>query len=432
MKITIFLVLITLLQVDGFLNYQNPRWPPTYQLNLSSISMACNSSGFYNVDLAASFGIVSFDWSNQKKAWSIDKPMSCESRLVSQAELVAQKSKDVKVFTYFNLVKALPWFESVRSKLEDPAYSGFFLQFKPGGSFPNGSYYVPNCDAVTGICSTFYHDQLQTPAVPSPTNPNPDGACVGFCDCGKNIPCGEYLFDHRNGSMLRTWLVDEILLGPTFLGNNAITGLFIDDFWCSDLINGTGACGDPVEGPSEIDAHSKEDMGLSDQDIADITNGWLQTMTYAQQRILSVNGFTWSLFDGQANANASPMMITKGASCTDTIRRACSSDTFQNMPFLFGLSTGSETNPLPFATQEIIAFQLMRGPYAYFGFGEWGMTWQTSPPLPFPAIIHEDFGEPTGPCTETIPGSSQIFVRSFTKANISLNCESYETTVQFK
>ncbi len=74
------------------------------------------------------------------------------------------------------------------------------------------------------------------------------------------------------------------------------------DFWCSNLINGTGACTDPVQGPTEIDAcvqpkgaamvsscdvllalvtrsplpsspcsHSQEDMGLSDNDIADIT-----------------------------------------------------------------------------------------------------------------------------------------------------------------
>jgi hypothetical protein len=395
--------------------------------------MACNTSGLYDLDLAASFGIVSFDWSNQKDLWAKDKPMSSEARLVSQAELVATKNSKTHIFTYFNLVKALPWFESVRVKLEDPAYSGFFLSFKSGGSFPNGSYYVPNCDPVTGICSTFYHDQVQTPAVPSPSNPDPDGKCVGYCDCGVNIPCGEYLFDHRNGTMLRTWLVDEILRGPTFLGNSAIKGMFIDDFWCANLINGTGNCNDPVQGPTEIDSHSQIDMGLSDQDIADITNGWLETMTYAQQQILASNGFTWSLIDGQSNANASPLMISKGSGCTNTIRNACSSGAFQNMPFLFGLSSGNQTDPLPYATQELTAFQLMRGPFAFWGYGQWGMTWPTtgSSHLPFPDFIHNDFGVPTGTCTETVPGQSEVFVRTFSKSTVSLNCQTYEVTHQF-
>jgi hypothetical protein len=57
--------------------------------------------------------------------------------------------------------QALPWFSTVRAKLEDPAYAGFFLKFKPGGAFPNGSYHVPNCDADYDppLCSAFYHDQ---------------------------------------------------------------------------------------------------------------------------------------------------------------------------------------------------------------------------------------------------------------------------------
>ena len=30
--------------------------------------------------------------------------------------------------------------------------------------------------------------------------------------CG--VPCGEYLFDHRNGSMLQKWFIDEYVGGP--------------------------------------------------------------------------------------------------------------------------------------------------------------------------------------------------------------------------
>jgi hypothetical protein len=50
--------------------------------------------------------------------------------------------------------------------------------------------------------------------------------------------------------------VDEFMGGKTGLGNPAIDGFFIDDFWCSDLLikeNGwRGGCSDPRQGPTEI------------------------------------------------------------------------------------------------------------------------------------------------------------------------------------
>jgi hypothetical protein len=60
-------------------------------------------------------------------------------------------------------LKALPWFTTVRTVLDDPAYSGWFLPFKQGGYFPNGSYHVPNCDTNYDppLCSPLYHDQEQ-------------------------------------------------------------------------------------------------------------------------------------------------------------------------------------------------------------------------------------------------------------------------------
>ena len=68
------------------------------------------------------------------------------------------------------------------------------------------------------LCTTMYHDQEQSPAVPSPSNPSPDGTCSGTCDCG-GVPCGEYLFDHRNGTQLREWLLAEVIRGPNSVGN---------------------------------------------------------------------------------------------------------------------------------------------------------------------------------------------------------------------
>ena len=77
--------------------------------------------------------------------------------------------------------QALPWFSAVREKLQDPAYAGWFIKFDSSRAL----YHVPRCAAENGTkCSDFYHDQEQTPAVPTAAQPSPDGVCVGECDCG--------------------------------------------------------------------------------------------------------------------------------------------------------------------------------------------------------------------------------------------------------
>jgi hypothetical protein len=112
----------------AYLPAQKPPWDPSYNMLDSLISMQCNHSGFSSPKRGAEFGIVSYDWSNAKNLWAHEKPMSCEELLVQQVE----KTKEAggkRIFVYRNIVKALPWFQSVRSKLDDPAYEGFFLKF---------------------------------------------------------------------------------------------------------------------------------------------------------------------------------------------------------------------------------------------------------------------------------------------------------------
>jgi hypothetical protein len=37
---------------------------------MSTITMACNSSGWFNATIGAQFGITSYDWSNAKAQWA--------------------------------------------------------------------------------------------------------------------------------------------------------------------------------------------------------------------------------------------------------------------------------------------------------------------------------------------------------------------------
>ena len=453
----------------GFLPPTPPPWVPTFDLSASTITMQCNSSGLSSPLRGADFGIVSYDWSNSKADWAKSAPMDCEERLAHQADLtkLVSDAHTTRVFVYRNVVKALPWFSSVRSKLVDPSYSGFFLKFKSrerrlkgvGARGGGGDYHVPRCAAEDGAkCSDLYHDQGQTPQVPTESNPNPDGSCdpsIG-CDCGPGLPCGEYLFDHRNGTMLTDFLVSEVALGKSALGRPSVDGLFLDDYWCSDLIceedpSVPGCpCDDPVQGPTEMEMHAVGDMGLTDEDVRDITLGWNETMRAIERAVLGAGGYTWWLMWGQVNANASPQILSR-EDCASQLRRLCDQggdggDPTPSPPALFGVTVnGTEMSHLDL---DVAFFLLVRGPYAWIGWGQWGMSWPFNPEpphgqlppmpngVPFPDLLRQDFGVPLDEsCVEesTVAeggsSSSGVFVRRWTVGEVRLDCDAFEATL---
>ena len=191
--------------------------------------------------------------------WVNQNPMDSEGSLIKQVAAIKAGGHQGRQFVYRNTVHAMPWFNSVREKLQDPAYAGFFLRFKPptrdaqsadsssssrtrtrnSSTDPALGYFSPPCDETYSPprCSAFYHDQTQTPSsIPAKA----DGLCTpGLCDCGgDNVPCGMYLFNHLNGSQFTSWFLNEYIgSNSTGLGNPAVSGFFFDDFWCWD--NGT-------------------------------------------------------------------------------------------------------------------------------------------------------------------------------------------------
>ena len=117
--------------------------------------------------------------------------MTTQENLRAQAKMV--KAADIglktKVFVYRNMMKALPWYTSVRKIIVDPAYSGFFVPFmcNKSASDPKvlpdgeGGCHVP----LQG--SKLYHDQEQTRQGKTCPKQGKDGH--GQPCCG--VPCGE-------------------------------------------------------------------------------------------------------------------------------------------------------------------------------------------------------------------------------------------------
>ena len=409
-----------------------PLFPPTWDMQQSTMVMPCNYSGI--TDMTGSvgkFGIVDFDWSNMKKIWANAHPMNAEELLIDQAKRrKAAVCPDTcpypagcpdktacpqaKTWVYRNLVKAWSWSTSIREKLEDPAYEGFFLKFNPNNSTP---YHVPQCDTNFDPpkCSDFYHDPEKTLQYGS--------ECTEACDCG-SIPCGKYIFDHRNGSMLTKWLVEEYMgSAVTGLGNPNVDGFFIDDVW-------------KPTGPSESGANAVEDMGLSTNDISAMTTAWRANMAAVQASILNSSGFNWQMFDVGHRTNAGPPF--KKEDCTTYMREtACRPNSaLQKQSMLYGFTQvrGAPRSKLPYFKQDLAAFLLIRGPYAWLGYSWFGCNGSPSTagnPIEyqFPAELGQDYGEPIdATCSETEDGS-EVFTRKWSKATVTLDCKAWTSTI---
>lgn len=279
----------------------------------------------------------------------------------------------------------------------------------------------------------------------------------GECDCGPGLPCGEYLWDHRNQS-LREWLIADFLLGPDGLGNVNVDGYYVDDSWS----RGAGKNFDPttwnscsngaIGGATEEEKHCSIDMGLTAQDVADITGNWSLTKAQAKAAVLANKGFLWgsySMFVG-TGARVAGNGIAPGEDprpkCASFLREACTPNSPQQKgAFLFELTRKDfqDPFPLPFPVEDVAQFLLTRGPYAWLGHN-WmgcfagGLTPPGSHPLPEdPAILRPkeldvDYGAPTeGTCKETALNSG-IFTRDYTKVRVEMNCNTWVGSLKMK
>lgn len=385
-----------------------PQWEPTYEMWRSTIVMPCNISGFMDLEFVSKWGIVDIDWSNTKRLWQNEHPMNCQEMLVDQVKKIKDVSPKTHVWVYRNLVKALPWYTDVREKISDPRYAGWFLRFR--GSLQD-DYQVPPCTA--GKCSELYHDQLQTPV----------HCDAPGCDCGA-VPCGEYLWDHRNSS-LSDWLVDEFAMGPTGVGHSLIDGLYLDDQWTDSPGVGGFCNADAIGGAMEEHANCTVDMGLAQEDTTALTAGWRETNDKVNEAVVAAGGFAWHLFHEVKGAPA------PGSSCEAFFERACSADSPEQTGALMLEFSQPKVRPLVDWKRDLATFLLVRGPYAWIGYAWIGCTSAGAEEIhwPRPAALDEDYGEPHGLCSETSPGSG-VYERQWTKARVAMDCATGEATIE--
>ena len=76
----------------------------------------------------------------------------------------------------------------------------------------------------------------------------------------------------------------------------------------------------------------------------------------------------------------------------------------------------------------LAAFLLTRGPWAWFGYG-WTGCADAKHPFTRPKELDADYGAPEGFCSETHENSG-IFTRKWSKAAVTLNCNTFEAEIK--
>mmetsp|Transcript_9606 Transcript_9606/g.29092 ORF Transcript_9606/g.29092 Transcript_9606/m.29092 type:complete len:392 (+) Transcript_9606:177-1352(+) len=292
-----------------------PRSPykQTWLMNLSTIIQPCNDSGYTDPTSTRGWGIVDFDWSNAKgtgtaDGWCKHKPMDDEEMLFKQVQMTTAATPGTTVWVYRNTVYAYPWYTDIRTTLEDPAYSDWYIKFKP-----TGPWFSPKCDsAQPTLCSDLYHSQEQTPAYP-----NGDGDCAApGCDCGK-VPCGFYVWNHSsttvvNGQTFQDWFINSYMLNE--VGRSPlVSGFFWDDVWNAECNIHDQVPNTCIDMGFNCSSNVKGNMSCDDAGLVQMTADYQKNMQALREAVLSAGKFAWQMLWTGGSATGRGRLL--GAAC---------------------------------------------------------------------------------------------------------------------
>lgn len=178
-------------------------------------------------------------------------------------------------------------------------------------------------------------------------------------------------------------------------------------------------------------------MGITPPIQAQLASDYTRIMATVYDEVLQRGMFSWQqMWNGQGspeekNGCCIGPLVSKGPSCAASLRNLCKADSpAQTRAMAYAFSPGrcqGEPANLTSPLQDIAAFLLSRGEYAWLGHGWLGCsrTYQV------PDQLNWDYGEPTELCQETAPNSG-VFTRDWTKATVQLDCNTWTPTITLK
>jgi len=339
-----------------------PTWSPVWELNISTVMQPTNYSGLFNPAYAAKWGLVSFDWSNAMALWW-DGTGRNRNKTTCEELLVEQAAK----------VKA------INPKTKVFVYRNLELALQ----FLSSERAAMNNSSLSGYFLKYRNGTIYN-------EPITQG--------------DQFFWDFRNSSA-GDYFIKEVVMGRG--GTSAGDGTLVD-----------GVFTDDVRGLGEEHPYAAERMGLTKQEVAAIILATQEIWNRMATSLLGAHKYNWQMFGNEDGVKGS---VTK-QNCVSYMTGLCKPE-IQKIPMMMGITYDQATKSTPDIQQNIAAFLITRGPYAYIGYG-----WMGSFVPPWSNLFDLNVGEPVGLCEQT---EKNVFSRRWTKGSATLDCNTWTAKLAF-
>ena len=170
-------------------------------------------------------------------------------------------------------------------------------------------------------------------------------------------------------------------------------------------------------------------MGLGKAEVQALQAAWHQNYVIAKAVAVAAGGFEWQLLKG---ISAPPLGDTP--QCTAFFNDACAPNSTVHASATMLTFSNSSSGRAPLWKTDLAAFLLVRGPFAWIGYGWYGcVSWNQPVGGPGeyyerPAALAEDYGEPFGLCSQS--AKAGVFTRQYTKAAVQYDCNTGVSTIR--
>ena len=121
-----------------------------------------------------------------------------------------------------------------------------------------------------------------------------------------------------------------------------------------------------------MDPDNVQKMGLSPEQVTAMITAWLANQQAWRDKLVASGKFEWFLFYGGQQTAPGQNQTCGQCTCASYLRANCGANgPSQNGTLFYGFSRIAHRTPFPLPSpdQDIAAFLLSRGPYAFFGYG---------------------------------------------------------------
>eukprot|EP01084_Bolivina_argentea_P303780 524569_1 len=217
-----------------------PKWPPTYNLTLSTIVQP-GGPNYFLPPIDKPWGFIELDWSVGSNYWknaTDQNESTVEATSIYGCKQIKKSFPNTRCMIYHNMELALQAFESQRKVMYDPRYSDWFLQYTDGKGNKNGTIY------------------------------NEPGG-----------PGDQYFWDFRNIDCANYYITSVI----STVNYPYVDGSFTDD----------------VAGLPEEHSNAPKNMHLSSEEVADIQKATQQTNQRLIDALIDAGKYNWQAFGHQ-------------------------------------------------------------------------------------------------------------------------------------